>query len=115
MKKLKKAVLLLLALCQLVVCFTACDRTTETEETTSDGPFAVTAENLSSYTIILPSQASKPLESVASFLKSIISQKHGVNLEIKKDSEAETEYEILIGLTNRAESIEFCASLNESD
>lgn len=115
MKNLKKTVLLLLVLCQLVFCFTACDRTNEAEETTSDAPFELTAEKLPSYTIILPSQASKPLESVASFLKSIISQKYGVNLEIKNDSEAETEYEILIGLTNRAESIEFCAGISESD
>lgn len=107
MKILTKIALLILVLCQLVCCFTGCNLLKGGEETTGESTFELTEANLASYTIIVPSQSKDSMESVASFLQNTIYQKISVTLEIKTDDVEATEYEILVGLTNRAESVAF--------
>ena len=116
MKILTKIALLILILCQLVCCFTGCDLLKGGEdETTAEPSYELTKENLSSYTIIVPSQSNENMESAASFLQNMIYQKLGVTLEIKTDEVEVTEYEILIGLTNRPESAELHAKVKNAD
>lgn len=107
MKILTKIALLILVLCQLVCCFTGCNLLKGGEKTTGESTFELTEANLASYTIIVPSQSKDSMESVASFLQNTIYQKISVTLEIKTDDVEATEYEILVGLTNRAESVAF--------
>lgn len=116
MKILTKIALLTLVLCQLICCFTGCDFLRGgDEETTAETAFELTKENLASYTIIVSSQSNENVESVASFIQNMIYQKLGVTLEIKTDEAEVTEYEILIGLTNRAESAEIMANVDDDD
>lgn len=115
MKILTKIALLILVLCQLVCCFTGCNLLKGGEETTGESTFELTEANLASYTIIVPSQSKDSMESVASFLQNIIYQKISVTLEIKTDEVEATEYEILVGLTNRAESVAFYENVKENN
>ena len=115
MKILTKIALLILVLCQLVCCFTGCNLLKGGEETTGESTFELTEANLASYTIIVPSQSKDSMESVASFLQNMIYQKISVTLEIKTDEVEATEYEILVGLTNRAESVAFYENVKENN
>ena len=103
MKNLSKALILLLVLCQLICCLAGCGKDQGTadggSDTVADADFVLTAEALSSYTVIYPegSELEPAARSVATMVKSVT----GKEAEVKPDSSSETEYEILIGLTNR--------------
>ena len=129
MKILTKTLLAILIICQLVCCFTGCNlfnkNGSETEDTTSsdtqstentdqDETFVLTKETLANYTIVIPSQADSSLSSVPTFFQTMLDPM-GIKLEVKNDGEAATEYEILIGLTNRDESAEIYAEIDEDD
>ena len=103
MKNLSKALILLLVLCQLVCCLAGCGKDPGTadggSDTVADADFVLTAEALSGFTVIYPegSELESAARSVANMVKSVT----GKEAEVKPDSSSETEYEILIGLTNR--------------
>lgn len=108
MKKFTKAVCLTLALLMITGCLSACKNNTAEEDV-----FELTKDQLSAYTIIVPSENSDSMMAVASFLQSMLEQALGIKLEAKTDETEQTEYEILIGLTNRAETTEFYSDLKD--
>ena len=119
MKNITKILILILALCQIVCCFSACKK--DKEDTDTEIAFDLTKENLSEYKIVIP-QSSSEMNSVAATLQGIIEKAIGAKLDIKtdrieenSDTYCETEYEILLGYTNRDESREFYASLKNKD
>ena len=103
MKKITRLLLCALVALQLIGCLAGCSKDQETadggSDTVADADFVLTAEALSSFTVIYPegSELEPAARSVATMVKSIT----GKEAEVKPDSSSETEYEILIGLTNR--------------
>ncbi len=136
---MKKITTLLLAVCMLLPLLAACTGTTpdeaETtemsvdttlEETTAPAPteLSLIAAGVSEYTIIRPSDCQSFIVDAMSDLRKTIEGKYGVNIKPKDDwvkdvkegeayiSEAP---EILIGETNRKESIEALATLQPGE
>lgn len=77
--------------------------------------FDLTKEHLGSYVIIIPSQMNEDMLPNATYLKDALEQAYGIRLEIKTDEVEATEYEILIGLTNRTETAELYLTLKDSE
>ncbi len=81
--------------------------TTVKELPTTEAPTEVLKifkSDLSKYTIVFPAKASASLKDEASKLQSGIQKAYNVSLKLSSDSAAPSEYEILIGETNRDES-----------
>ena len=120
MKVMIRAVSALLLLGVLMGCFSGCKQeAVETNETIStealeNGEFAVTLENLGNYTIVIPEQSEGNMAFAATSLQRVIQNKIGKTLEIVTDAQ-ETEYEIWIGLVDRAEAKEFYADVRHYD
>ena len=63
--------------------------------------------NISEYTIIRPENSTDANAKAASELRSYINKITGVQIPVKTDSEPESEYEILVGYTNRSAEGQF--------
>ncbi len=111
-------VLLLSLLCSM---FFGC-RKDEPVTPPMDEVFKLTKENISEYSIVIPTTADTEIASMAKQLKDLIKTATGAELTVKTDKlEAgseeyrEQEYEILIGNTNRAESRAFHDEIKQND
>lgn len=71
--------------------------------------------NLAKYTIVFPENASSSLKDEAAKLQTGIQKAYGVNLKLADDTSAPTDYEILVGNTNREESTALAAELKYYD
>lgn len=68
------------------------------------GAVTINGVNLMDYTIVIPDKCDVLTEAAAQNLSDYLYYNGGMTLETVSDSEAATDYEILIGNTNRAES-----------
>ena len=115
-KSFKKVVLGLLVLCQILTCLAACksngadDDSVESEEII----FELTKENLASYVIVVPENNAEGT-AAANSIRGIIEKITGAKPEIKSDSLAESEFEILVGVANRKESKDFHENIKNDD
>ena len=114
MKKGLRIVMLMLALCQIISCFAGCKKEELTpeessvEDTAEQVPFELTVEALSKYTIIVPENDPEGIGDAAIILQLTLQNIIGKKLDIKTDKDAaESDYEILVGLVDRAEATEF--------
>lgn len=123
MKNLNKIITLFIVICQLFFCLAACKKQPDSEgSSTADASFKLTWEQLSAYTIVVPEKSEKEMNPVATMLNNIIKTATGAALQIKTDNIAEgsdyyfeSEYEILIGYTDRKEAREFYNSFKKDD
>ena len=121
----KKLLCLILALLMILPMITGCSffkKEEESSDTPTEEVFELTRELLSSYVIIIPNECSEEMGTVATLLRDQIKKVTGVEPEIKSDFlkegssiYCESEYEILLGLVDRAESKEFHRSLKSND
>ena len=115
MKRFFKIGALIIALCQILLCFAACKKDGEVVDSTSEeAAFELTAENLAEYNIITSGSG---MTSVATKLATMIEKVTGKKPEVKtdkiiegSDTYCESEYEIIIGNANRDEAKEFYPS-----
>ena len=136
---MKRLITLLLAMCMLLPAFAACaDNTTDTpegadttvestiEETTAPVPdgLVLVSDGASDYVIVRPSDCQNFIIEAMSDFRKAVSDKYGVSLKPQddwvkghKDGEpyVSDAYEILIGETNRKESIEALATLKTGE
>ena len=105
MKRMKRIIALVLTLTMLTVLFAAC-----TLEPNDNGGKNNGDENevekekaldISEYTIVRPDKAADNVISVTSFLKSEILLNTGAVLRVSADVDSQSEYEILIGETEK--------------
>ena len=93
---------------------TAAEETTLTEETTEAIPaelsISIAGTDISEYIII--HNGSKAASEAARELRAAISKAVGCTLQVKSHTAKETEHEILVGKTNRAESAEVRAAFS---
>ena len=97
------------------------EESTDKEQT--EESFVLTKELLSLYTIVIPSKTTgEDLSAVAAILQRNIKDATGLTLEIKddfviegNDAFAESEYEILLGYTNRKASQEYYRNVKIND
>ena len=68
------------------------------------GMVSVNGVNITEYRIVIPDGCGLYTSSAAECLSDYFYYNSGISLEIAKDTEAEQQYEILVGSTNRAES-----------
>jgi alkaline phosphatase len=68
------------------------------------GMVSVSGVNITEYRIVIPDGCGLYTSSAAECLSDYLFYNGGISLEIVKDTEAEQQYEILVGSTNRAES-----------
>ena len=122
MKKITKLIVLLLTLCQIVGCFTACKKDAEATGEGAEPPFDLMVDQLAEYKIVIPHSTQTAMRPVATKLQGMIEKVTGAKPEIKTDkivegSEAtyETEYEILVGYTNRDEANGFYPDVRKND
>ena len=133
MKAALKIMALFLVLCQMAFCVCSCGRifsllsendatdsegVTETEtdsETETELVFTLTKEMLADYVIVVPGETDEDMTGAAELLQRMIERVIEVKLEIRKDTEAEVRYEILVGPTDRAETQKFYGSVKQYD
>ena len=118
MKNITRIICLLLAMFMITVSLSSCLNTQENDEENDpeqNVAFDLTKEHLGSYVIIIPSQMNEDMLPNATYLKDAFEQAYGIRLEIKTDEVEATEYEILIGLTNRTETAELYLTLKDSE
>lgn len=94
--------------------------TPNTEDTGEPAKAEILADDLNKYTIVIPETADIREIDAANLLKKAFAEKYGVDLTVKNDFETEsdannTEYEILVGQTNRAQSKAFVRGLRTRD
>ena len=90
------------------------------EDTGEPAKAEILADDLNKYTIVIPETADIREIDAANLLKKAFAEKYGVDLTVKNDFETEsdannTEYEILVGQTNRAQSKAFVRGLRIRD
>ena len=114
-----KILILILALCQIIGCFSACKK--DQGNTSGDIKFDLTKDNLAEYKIVIPS-GNIEMNAVAIMLQGMIEKVIGTKLDIKidkieegSDTYCETEYEILLGYVNRSQVREFYPSVKNND
>ena len=120
---MKKTLILLLCILTLSVIFTSCgeakdtaaDTTTDTtEETAQSGISIIKPDGTTDYVLVYDNTLD--IYSTCQDLKEAIYNTYSVNMFPKKATETETsEYEILIGQTNRAESSQLQSSIGEDE
>ena len=101
---------------QLVCCLSACNNTESIPEETQPedtAPFEFTVDSLSKFTVVYSD--AKDMKRAALTISSIFQDYTGVKPAVKADTEEETEYEVLVGLTNRAETQEFYSNVDAYD
>lgn len=92
--------------------------TTVKELPTTEAPAEIVKilkSDLSKYTIVFPAKASGTLKEEASKLQSGIQKAYNVSLKLATDSSEPSEFEILVGETNRDESAALAAELKYYD
>ena len=124
-KIIMKIAILILALCQIAGCLFGCKKGEETDNTDTDDTdteFALTVENLSNYVIVANESKSAKLSNAIHILQGYIEKITGARPAIKSDFIAEgsdiyseSEFEILVGYTARAEDVALYASLRNKD
>ena len=116
MKKFTKLLICLLVAMQLVCCLAACNNTESIPEETQPedtAPFEFTVDSLSKFTVVYSD--AKDMKRAALSMASLFQDYTGVKPAVKADTEEETEYEVLVGLTNRAETQEFYSNVDAYD
>ena len=119
MKGFAKLLILALVLCQLLCCLAGCGKgngdVTEVSESQIEdsSTFELTLESLSSFTVVYSD--AEDMKRAALTFSSIVQDYTGTKPTVKADTEAETEYEVLIGLTNRTETLEYYKNLEQYD
>ena len=101
---------------QLVCCLAACNNTESIpEDTQPEGtaPFEFTVDSLSKFTVVYSD--AKDMKRAALSVASLFQDYTGVKPTVKADTEEETEYEVLVGLTNRAATQEFYSNVDAYD
>lgn len=127
MKKFAKLFVLILAICQIVGCLSSCSLLgkiidlNKEEESTEESTFVLTKEILSQYVIVTPN-GDDSMTNVARTLQRNLKDTYGVELQIKDDflilgaeDTGESEYEILVGYTDRKECKEYYADVRIND
>lgn len=124
MKKFVKLFVLVLAICQIVGCLSSCSLLgkiidlNKEEESTEEGTFVLTKEILSQYVIVTP-RGDDNMTNVAKTLQRNLKDTYGVELEIKDDFRIndtdESEYEILVGYTDRKECKDYYSDVRIND
>ena len=127
MKKIIKISVVLLALLQLLSCFSGCKNDGVSPEDSKTGGdntavFELTKEALAKYTIVTPRQTTENMNVAAKDIQASVKKLTGAELEIKddflmdgSDLFCESEYEILIGYTNREECYNFYSDVKKDD
>ena len=101
---------------QLVCCLAACNNTESIPEETQPedtAPFEFTVDSLSKFTVVYSD--AKDMKRAALSVASLFQDYTGIKPAVKADTEEETEYEVLVGLTNRAETQEFYSNVDAYD
>lgn len=128
----KRFISILLILAMLISMLISCKKDEEpAEDTSADAPveetpppfYEIGVDELANYTIIFSEKATSDVESAASTVASAFSMKFGVAIKARDDSYVEpstgelsvSEYEILIGETNREESAQLMSELEYKD
>jgi len=100
----------LIAVIALMLCFVSCQKNdvppvTNTPPASDTEPeLVIDAETLAKYTIVRRDEATKEEKNAATTLATDMEAAFGVKLTVVSDFETATEYEILVGETNRDES-----------
>ena len=116
MKKITKLSVCVLAALQLIFCLAGCNNTESIPEETQPedtAPFEFTVDSLSKFTVVYSD--AKDMKRAALSMASLFQDYTGVKPTVKADTEEETEYEVLVGLTNRAETQEFYSNVDAYD
>lgn len=127
MKTLQKKISLILLVMAVLSGLSACgDGTASPSEGTTDTPTReeivdIIANSGSEYAIVISESAEEGIQSVALSLKKFLKERYGAELEIKSDFERESvgivrsDFEILVGATNRNESKQLQDGLRADD
>lgn len=108
---LKKKIAFLCALVMLLLCFVSCNNQKKPDE---NGEILVS--DLANYTIIYSKNCDTGIAKKANVLATKLNALYGVTVKTGTDDKHEaSEKEILIGYTNRAESIEFLSDMRSKD
>jgi len=115
MKKIiKTAISLILAV--TFVLMSVCAFSSCTDESTDGENELILAEGgMSKYTVVYPAECAAVVKSAAEGIAEAINAETGASLQAVEDSAASTEYEIIIGDTNRSESAVAKDKMAESD
>ncbi|MBQ8208471.1 MAG: hypothetical protein IJZ89_07050 [Clostridia bacterium] len=107
---MKKFSIIALFILSLAVIFTACGKTPGgSEDSTGDNSGKVKVKeitNIADYTIVRGDQADNTVKDALTILRNAIKEKNGAQLSVGTDFGSKSEYEILLGETNRSASIE---------
>ena len=125
MRRIISLILILAMMLTLLAAFIACDAgdapgtETETGEGEDNQPstkkITVAENGSSSYKIVYPVDFSNKEKSLTTELQSAIKSVSGATLEIVTDDVAESQYEILVGNTNRRESADAKAMIGDDE
>ena len=125
MKRIIRAVCLTVLLAMLLPMALSCKKGGEAQSSETEGQeavFEVTQELLAAYSVVVPDNASDEINDIAKELCDKIKALMGIELSTKSDFVAEgsdvyceSEYEILIGFVDRAESKEAHANIKNKD
>ena len=89
------------------------------EESADENAFVLTKDVLANYSIVIPMQSDDDMNAVAKVLQRSIKDATGLELTIDNDfllrDESESEYEILVGATNRQETKDFYKDIKIND
>ena len=116
MKLFVRSIILTLTACLLLGCFSGCkqgDTAVEDSQTEDTAPFELTLDSLTKFTVVYSD--AEDMKRAALTISSIFQDYTGVKPAVKADTEPETEYEVLVGLTNRAEAQEFYKNVDQYD
>ncbi len=126
-KKYLKYILLCSLSLVLIACLVGC-KNSDNEELTDDTQSVeneinvIMTANLGDYTVVYPQDADKSVIDASKSLVSEIERSYGVQLELKSDYYVEgiaqysmSDFEILVGVTNRAETTEFISDMRLLD
>ena len=125
MKRIMKLICFTLLLAMMLPLALSCQKANKgdgSETTGQETVFEITKELLTSYSVIVPDNASDEINNIAKSLCEKIKSLTGTELSIKSDfvvegsnTYCETEHEILVGLVARTESKEAHANMRNKD
>ncbi|MBQ8742019.1 MAG: exo-alpha-sialidase [Clostridia bacterium] len=115
MKTIKRVGALLIVAVMLLAAFVACGSGKKDDKNDDkSGEDISDLIDVSKYTIVRPDVASRNILGVTSKLKTSIKDSCKADINVVTDDESETEYEILIGNTNRSVSGDVVSSLSKT-
>ncbi len=115
-----KIIFVFIAMCLLSGCLFGCNdkgevvESVETTEATEAAEFELTLAKLSEYVIVIPQDSEEGMNTAAYSLQRAVESTIGKKLDIVTDEQT-FECEILVGLTNRAETREFYENVRHYD